>query len=249
MQILGVDIGGTGIKGAIVDINKGELLTERYRILTPPSGKPRPMAKTVKEIVDHFQWNGPIGCGFPAAVRQGMILTAANIHKIWIGTNVESLFAEVTGCPVKVINDADAAGLAEMTFGAGKDYTGVVLLITIGTGLGTVLFTNGQLLPNAELGHIEINGLDAEWKASDAARKRDKLSWTKWGKRFNTYLSHLEALVWPDLIILGGGSAKKFDKFSDCLKIQTPVVVAEFLNEAGIVGGALAARSLAKAEE
>ena len=249
MQILGVDIGGTGIKGAIVDINKGELLTERYRILTPPSGKPRPMAKTVKEIVDHFQWNGPIGCGFPAAVRQGMILTAANIHKIWIGTNVESLFAEVTGCPVKVINDADAAGLAEMTFGAGKDYTGVVLLITIGTGLGTVLFTNGQLLPNAELGHIEIDGLDAEWKASDAARKRDKLSWTKWGKRFNTYLSHLEALVWPDLIILGGGSAKKFDKFSDCLKIQTPVVVAEFLNEAGIVGGALAARSLAKAEE
>jgi polyphosphate glucokinase len=249
MQILGIDIGGTGIKGAIVDTEKGELLTERYRILTPQSGKPRPIAKTVKEIVDHFQWAGPMGCGFPAAVRQGVVLTAANIHKTWIGTNVESLFAETTGCPVKVINDADAAGLAEMTFGAGKDTNGVVLLITIGTGLGTVLFTKGQLLPNAELGHIEIDGLDAETKASDAARKLEKLSWKKWGKRFNTYLSRLEALLWPDLIILGGGSADKFNRFDDYIKIQTPIVVAEFLNEAGIVGAALAARSLVKAGE
>jgi len=249
MEILGVDIGGTGIKGAIVDIDKGVLLTERHRILTPPKGKPRPIAKTVKEIADHFQWSGPIGCGLPAAVRQGIVLTASNIHKTWIGTNVESLFAETTGCPVKVINDADAAGLAEMTFGAGKDHEGVVLLITIGTGLGTVLFTKGQLLPNAELGHIEIACLDAELKASDAARKREKLSWKKWGKRFNTYLSRLEALLWPDLVILGGGSAKKYDLFSDYIKIQTPVVVAEFLNEAGIVGAALAARSLAKPVE
>jgi polyphosphate glucokinase len=249
MQILGIDIGGTGIKGAVVDTDQGELLTERHRILTPQSGKPRPIAKTVKEITEHFQWSGPIGCGFPAAVRQGIVLTAANIHKSWIGTNVESLFAETTGCPVKVINDADAAGLAEVTFGAGKDFDGVVLLVTIGTGLGTVLFTRGQLLPNAELGHIEIDGLDAEVKASDAARKRESLSWKKWGKRFNTYLSRLEALLWPDLIILGGGSAAKFDKFSEYIRIQTPIVVAEFLNEAGIVGAALAARSLAKAEE
>ena len=230
MQILGVDIGGTGIKGAVVETDNGEMLTERHRILTPQSGKPRPIANTVKEIVDHFQWTGPIGCGFPAAIRQGVVLTASNIHKTWIGTNVESLFTETTGCLVKVINDADAAGLAEMTFGAGKDHEGVVLLITIGTGLGTVLFTKGQLLPNAELGHIEIECLDAEKKASDAARKREKLSWKQWGKRFNTYLSHLEALLWPDLIILGGGSAKKYDRFSEYIKIQTPVVVAEFLN-------------------
>jgi len=249
MQILGVDIGGTGIKGAVVETDTGELLTERHRILTPQSGKPRPIARTVKEVVDHFQWSGPIGCGFPAAIRQGIVLTAANIHKTWIGTNIESLFTETIGCPVKVINDADAAGLAEMTYGAGKDHEGVVLLITIGTGLGTVLFTRGQLLPNAELGHIEIACRDAELGASDAARKREKLSWKKWGKRFNTYLSHLEALLWPDLIILGGGTSKNFDKFSPYIKIQTPVVVAEFLNEAGIVGGALAARSLAQAKK
>jgi polyphosphate glucokinase len=240
MHILGIDIGGTGIKGAIVDIEKGELVTERHRILTPESGKPQPMAETVKAIVEHFDWRGPVGCGFPAAVRQGIVLTAANIHKSWIGTNAETLFGEMTGCPVKVINDADAAGLAEMTFGAGKGRMDVVLLITIGTGLGTVLFTEGKLLPNAELGHIEIDGKDAELNASDAARKRDKLTWKKWGKRFNTYLTRLEALLWPDLIILGGGTAKNFDDFAPYLSVQTPVVVAEFLNEAGIVGAALA---------
>jgi polyphosphate glucokinase len=248
MQILGIDIGGTGIKGAIVDVEKGELLTERYRIPTPETGKPRPIAQTVNEIVKNFTWSGAVGCGFPAAVRQGVVLTAANIHKNWIGTNAELLFGETCGCPFKVINDADAAGLAEMTFGAGKGHTGVVLLVTIGTGLGTVLFTSGQLLPNAELGHIEIDCLDAEARASDAARKREKLSWKQWGKRFNIYLSRLEALVWPDLIILGGGTAKNFNDFAPYLKVQTPVVVAEFLNEAGIVGAALAAKNLLPAE-
>jgi polyphosphate glucokinase len=249
MQILGIDIGGTGIKGAVVDTEKGELVTERYRLLTPESGKPRPIARTVKEIVEHFEWQGPIGCGFPAAVRQGIVLTAANIHKSWIGVNVEALFSEATGCPVKVANDADVAGLAEMAFGAGKDHPGVVLLVTIGTGLGTVLFTNGQLLPNAELGHIEIDGLDAELRASDAARKREGLSWKKWGKRFSRYLSRLEALLWPDLIILGGGAVKNFADFAPTLRVQTPVVVAGFLNEAGIVGAALAARGLAASAE
>lgn len=245
MQILGIDIGGTGIKGAVVDVEKGELVTERFRILTPETGKPRPIAQTVKEIVTHFAWSGPVGCGFPAAVRQGVVLTAANIHKSWIGVNVDTLFSDTCGCPFKVINDADAAGLAEMAFGAGKGHNGVVLLVTIGTGLGTVLFTEGKLLPNAELGHIEIECLDAEVRASDAARKREKLSWKKWGRRFNTYLSRLEALVWPDLIILGGGTVKNFDDFSPYLKVKTPVVVAEFLNEAGIVGAALSAKSLA----
>lgn len=244
MQILGIDVGGTGIKGAVVDTDKGELVTDRYRLPTPESGKPKPVAKTIQEIVDHFHWQGPVGCGFPAAVRQGVVLTAANIHKSWIGVNAESLFAESTGCPFKVINDADAAGMAEMTFGIGKGHTGVVLLITIGTGLGTVLFTGGQLLPNAELGHIEIECLDAEIKASDAARKRENLSWKKWGKRFNDYVTRLEALLWPDLIILGGGTAKNFADFSPYLKTQTPVVVAQFLNEAGIVGAALAACDL-----
>lgn len=245
MQILGIDIGGSGIKGAVVDVENGSLVTERYRLPTPENGKPRSIAKTVKEVVDHFEWRGPVGCGFPAAVRQGIVLTAANIHKSWIGVNAEALFSETTGCPFKVVNDADVAGLAEMTFGAGKGHPGVVLLITIGTGLGTVLFTNGQLLPNAELGHIEIDGQDAELRASDAARKREKLSWKRWGKRFNRYLSRLEALLWPDLIILGGGAAKNFEDFAPYLKVQTPVVVAQFLNEAGIVGAALAASSLA----
>ena len=244
MQILGIDIGGTGIKGAVVDVEKGELATDRFRIPTPENGKPRPIAQTVKDIVNHFEWSGPVGCGFPAAVRQGVVLTAANIHKSWIGVNAEALFSEACGCPFKVINDADAAGLAEMGFGAGKGHEGVVLLVTIGTGLGTVLFTGGKLLPNAELGHIEIERLDAEVRASDAARKREKLSWKKWGRRFNTYLSRLEALVWPDLIILGGGTVKNFDDFAPYLKVQTPVVVAEFLNEAGIVGAALAAENL-----
>jgi polyphosphate glucokinase len=202
----------------------------------------------VKEVVDHFAWRGPVGCGFPAAVRQGIVLTAANIHKSWIGVNADELFSEATSCPFKVINDADAAGLAEMSFGAGKDHPGVVLLVTIGTGLGTVLFTNGQLLPNAELGHIEIECLDAEVRASDAARKREKLSWKKWGKRFGNYLGRLEALIWPDLIILGGGSAKNFAAFAPSLKVKTPVVVAQFLNDAGIVGAALAARGLAASE-
>ena len=249
MQILGIDIGGSGIKGAIVDIEKGELVTDRFRIPTPDSGKPRPIAKTVNNVVKHFDWHGPVGCGFPAVVRQGSVLTAANIHKSWIGTQVETLFSETCGCPFKVINDADAAGLAEMAFGAGRDRKDVVVLVTIGTGLGTAVFTSGQLLPNAEFGHIEIECQDAEITTSDAARKRENLSWKKWGRRFNTYLSRLEALLWPDLIILGGGTAKNFADFAPYLKVHTPVVAAEFLNEAGIVGAALAAKGLAPSGE
>jgi len=241
LETLGIDIGGSGIKGAPVDTETGALLAPRYRIQTPKPSKPRPVAETVAEITQHFEWNGPVGCGFPSAIRQGVALTAANIHKKWIGTNVSELFSENTGCPVTVINDADAAGLAEMAFGAGRDKRGVVLIVTIGTGLGTALFTNGHLLPNAELGHIEINGYDAELRASDAARKREKLSWRKWASRLDEYLHHLEDLIWPDLIILGGGVSKKHDRFLSLLTVQAEVVPAQLLNEAGIVGAGMAA--------
>jgi polyphosphate glucokinase len=242
MQILGIDIGGSGIKGAPVDVDKGVMLTDRYRIRTPQPAKPQAVAAKVAKIAKHFDWDSPIGCGFPAVVRQGITRTAANIHDKWIGTNAAKLFSESTGCPVKVINDADAAGLAEMAFGAGQGRGGVVLVVTIGTGLGTSLFTNGVLLPNTELGHIMIKGEDAELFASDAARRRDKLSWKKWGKRLDTYLNRLESLVWPDLIILGGGVSKKHNKFMPYLTVQAEVVIAEAFNEAGIIGAGLAGK-------
>jgi len=244
MQVLGIDIGGSGIKGAPVDIEKGVMLTERYRIPTPQPAKPKPVAKTVAKIAKHFNWNGPIGCGFPAAVQHGITRTASNVDKKWIGTNASALFSEATGCPVTVSNDADAAGLAEMAFGAGKGRQGVVLLVTIGTGLGTSLFTDGVLLPNTELGHIEINCEDAELMASDAARQRDELSWKKWGKRLDTYLDRMEQLIWPDLIILGGGVSKKHEKFIPYLTVQAEIVTAQTFNEAGIIGAAIAGKPI-----
>ena len=244
MEILGIDIGGSGIKGAPVDTDSGALFAPRYRLRTPKPARPRPVAKTVAEIVKHFDWQGPVGCGFPAVVQRGVTLTAANVHDKWIGADAEALFAEQTGCRVRMINDADAAGMAEMAFGAGKGRSGTVLIITIGTGLGTALFTNGQLVPNTELGHIEIKGKDAESRASDAVRKRKNLSWKKWSRRLDKYLRSLESLVWPDLIILGGGVSKKHEKFIHRLSVQAEVVPAQLLNEAGIVGAALAAQSL-----
>jgi polyphosphate glucokinase len=242
MRVLGIDVGGSGIKGAPVDMKKGVLLTPRLRIPTPEGASPKPVAKAVAEIASHFDWQGPIGCGFPAAVQHGVARTAANVDQRWIGTNIAELFSKKSGCPVTVINDADAAGLAEMAFGAGKGHDGVVLIVTIGTGLGTSLFTDGVLLPNTELGHIEIDCEDAELMASDAARKRDDLSWGKWGQRFDEYLTTLEKLVWPDLIILGGGASKKYDKFIKYLTVHAKVVPAATLNEAGIIGAALAVR-------
>jgi polyphosphate glucokinase len=245
MQILGVDIGGTGIKGAPIDTDTGALLAERHRIPTPEGAKPKDVVATVADLARHFDWHGPIGVGFPAAIRNGVALTAANIHKSWIGTNVAELFSGATGCPVRVINDADAAGLAEMTFGAGKGRMGVVLLVTIGTGLGTALFIDGRLLPNTELGHLEIRGKDAERRASDAARQRRRLSWEKWALLLDEYLLTLERLFCPDLIILGGGVSKKHERFLPLLTVRTEVVPAQLLNEAGMVGAALTARELA----
>jgi polyphosphate glucokinase len=242
MEILGIDIGGSGIKGAVVNTETGELAASRIRIATPSPSKPANVADIVADIVDHFDWNGMVGCGFPAPIHRGVVLTAANIHTKWVGVNAEELFSKRTGCRFSVINDADAAGLAEMKFGAGRDRFGVVLIITIGTGLGTSVFTDGILLPNLELGHVEIKGEDAELKASDAARKREKLTWQKWAVRFNRYLNHVESLLYPDLIILGGGASKKADKFLPYINIQAEITIAQLLNDAGIVGAALAVK-------
>lgn len=241
MEVLGIDIGGSGIKGAPVDIDSGTLIKPRYRLATPNPAKPSLVADTVAEIVEKFKWKGRLGVGFPGVVRKGITLTAANIHEDWIGLDAAKYFKKKTGRKTCLINDADAAGLAEVVFGAGKRRKGVILVITIGTGLGTALFTDGHLLPNSEFGHLELNGMDAEWFASDAARKREKLSWKKWGQRFDQYLQTMERLIWPDLIILGGGVSKKFQMYKPYIKVKAEVVPAQMLNNAGIVGAAVGA--------
>ncbi len=246
MTLLGIDIGGTGIKGALVDVSKGELLTDRLRIPTPKKATPKQVADIVKQIVDHHNYKGPIGCGFPAVIRNGVALSAANIEKIWIGANVTDLMSKATQCPVLTLNDADAAGIAEMKFGHGKNQKGVVFFITVGTGLGSAIFLDGKLVPNTELGHLFIENQIAEQYASEAVRMKKDLSWKKWAKRFDTYLKHLEKLFSPDLIILGGGGSKHHDKYRNYLSVKTRVIPAKLLNEAGIIGAALTARSLQK---
>jgi polyphosphate glucokinase len=245
-EILGIDIGGSGIKGAPVDVDAGTLLAPRFRIPTPESAKPQPVAEIVAQIVRQFAWNGPVGCGFPAVVQAGVVRSAANIHKKWIGVDAQKLFTQVSGCPTVVVNDADAAGMAEMAFGMGRGRQGVVLVITIGTGLGSALFIDGCLVPNTELGHIEMDGMEAEWRASDAARQRDKLSWKRWAKRFDNYLAMLEKLFSPDRIILGGGVSKEHEKFLPLLTTRAELMPAQLLNEAGMIGAALAALSLSR---
>ena len=244
MKRLGIDIGGTAIKGAIVDIETGQLLTERHRILTPDPATPEAVAEVVNEIRHHQRWDGPIGCGFPAVVQNGITRTAANVDNSWIDAEAKAILSAATGCHVALINDADAAGIAEMRFGAGRGRHGVIIVVTIGTGLGTALFSNRQLVPNSELGHIEIDGMDSDSQASASARKRDGLNWAAWAERFDRYLHQLQLLIWPDLIILGGGASKKSGKFMDRLTVPTEVVPAEMLNQAGIVGAALAAEGL-----
>ena len=241
MEVLGIDIGGSGIKGAPVDTDTGEMLAPRFRLLTPSPAKPKPVADTVAKITKHFSWKGSLGIGFPGVVRKGVTLTAANIHEDWVGLNAAKFIKKATGRKSCIINDADAAGLAEMAFGAGKERQGVVLLITIGTGLGTAIFTDGHLVPNSEFGHLDMGGVEAEWLASDAARKREKLSWKKWGRRFNQYLQTMERLIWPDLIILGGGISKKHELFTPYITVQAEVLPAQMLNEAGIIGAAVGA--------
>ncbi len=241
MQILGIDVGGSGIKGAPVDAETGQLLAERIRIKTPKNGEPEPIAEVVKQIAGSFNWNGPIGIGFPAPIKSGVAMMAANVSEKWVGTNADALFTKVTGCECTLINDADAAGLAEMTFGAGRGQPGTVIMITLGTGIGTAIFHHGHLLPNTEFGHLEVEGEDAEFRASDAARQREDLSWKKYAKRLNKYFTALEKLFWPDLFIIGGGISKESEKYLPLLTIDTPIVTAQLLNQAGIVGAALGA--------
>ena len=242
MQILGIDVGGSGIKGAPVDIETGEMLAERIRIKTPKNAEPEPIAEVVKQIAQSFNWEGPIGIGFPAPIKAGVTTMAANVSEKWVGLNADALFTKITGCDCTLVNDADAAGLAEMAFGAGRGQPGTVIMLTLGTGIGTAIFHRGHLLPNTEFGHLEIDGEDAEFRASDAARQREDLSWKKYAKRLNKYLKRMDKLFWPDLYIVGGGISKEHEKFLPLLTIETPVIPAQMLNQAGIVGAALAAR-------
>lgn len=241
MRILGIDVGGSGIKGAPVDTKTGQLIAERVRIKTPEKAEPQPVAEVVAQIANSFEWKGQIGIGFPAPIKGGVAMMAANISEKWVGTNADELFTKITGCTCTMINDADAAGLAEMSFGAGRGQVGTVIMITLGTGIGSAIFYRGRLLPNTEFGHIEIEGYEAEARASDAARQRDDLSWKKYAKRLNRYLKTMEKLFWPDLFIVGGGISKEHEKFLPLLTIDIPVVPAQLLNEAGIIGAALAA--------
>jgi len=238
---MGVDVGGTGVKGAPVDVEKGTLTDERFRVLTPKPATPGAVADVVADVVDHFGWVGPIGATFPAVVKNGVALSAANVDKKWVGTDAAALFSQRLGSPTVVLNDADAAGLAEMRFGAGLDQHGVVLMITLGTGIGCGMFVDGTLVPNTELGHIEIDGKDAELTTSELVRERKKLSWKRYAQRVERYLQRLDALLWPDLIIIGGGASKKADRFLPRITVRPPVVPAKLQNEAGIVGAALAA--------
>jgi polyphosphate glucokinase len=236
---LGVDIGGTGIKGAPVDVAQGDLVTDRFRLLTPKKHKPDDVVKTVLEVVQHFpDVPGPIGVTFPGVVIRGVVHTAANMDKTWIGLDADKLFTDALGRPVTMMNDADAAGVAEMRFGAGKGKAGVVVMITLGTGIGCAIFHDGVLLPNTELGHIEIDGNDAERLASGSARDEEKLSWKEYGKRIQKYLRKLDALLWPDLFIIGGGVSKEADKYVPEIKVRSPIHIAQLLNSAGIVGAA-----------
>jgi len=240
MKILGIDVGGSGIKGAVIETETGELTGERVRIASPRPATPETVGVALRALVEQHQWAGPIGIGFPAAIQRGIARTAANIDASFIGLPVADYFSEKTGCPAYVANDADVAGLAEIRFGAGRAVAGVVLIVTIGTGLGTALFSDGQLLPNTELGHIWLdNGHEAERYASEAVRDAQNLKWSDWGDRLNRYLLTMEKLFWPDLIVLGGGASKKLAKFAARITVQAPVAPAQFLNQAGMIGAAL----------
>ena len=239
MQALGVDIGGTGIKAAPVDVAAGKLIAERVKVETPRPSTPKAVAGVVAQLTGSFGWSGPVGITFPGVVTNGVTRTAANVDESWIGQDARALFAKATGLDVAVINDADAAGTAEMTFGAGKGQAGTVLMLTFGTGIGSALFIDGTLVPNTEFGHIEIRGKDAEKRASEIAREEHDLSWDKWASRVDEYLRHMEALISPDLFIIGGGVSRRSDKFVPLLTgIRAQIVPAAMLNDAGIVGAA-----------
>ncbi|WP_092860657.1 polyphosphate--glucose phosphotransferase [Quadrisphaera sp. DSM 44207] len=245
---VGIDIGGSGIKGAPVDLGAGELTAERLREPTPQPSRPAAVARVVADLARTITGGLgdagqglPLGVTFPAVIQHGTARTAANVHEAWIGTDVQALLAEATGHPVHVVNDADAAGVAEARFGAAKGVRGVVLVATLGTGIGTALLVDGVLVPNTELGHLEVGGHDAETRASDAAREREDLTYKQWAKRLQAYFGALEALFWPDLLVVGGGVSRKSEKFLPLLELRTPIVPARLQNQAGIVGAAVLA--------
>jgi polyphosphate glucokinase len=245
MEVLGIDIGGSGIKGAPVDIEKGVLTQERFRIPTPDPSTPEAVGDVVAEIVKHFGWHGPVGCTFPAIVQHGVTHSAANVDAGWMHFAAEPFLRQKTNVPLRLVNDADAAGLAEAAFGAARDVPGVVLVLTFGTGIGSALLMDGKLVPNFELGHLEIRGKDAEKRASDLARAQKDLSWAKWAKRVNEFLARLELYFSPDLFVIGGGVSKNYAKFGGYLQAErAKIVPAQLLNEAGIVGAAMAAVEL-----
>jgi polyphosphate glucokinase len=237
---IGIDIGGSGIKGALVDVRAGRLTTERIRLPSPAPATPAAVAAVVGDLLTRIGSHAAVGITLPAVVRAGIVETAANIHRSWIGVDAVDLFSAIAGRPVTVLNDADAAGMAEIGFGAGRGVGGTVVVVTLGTGIGTAVFADGTLVPNTELGHLPLGAGDAEQWASAAAREREDLSWKKFAKRLEDYLSLLERLLWPQLILLGGGVSKKADEFLGYLSLRTPVLAAELRNDAGIVGAALA---------
>ncbi|MER7171972.1 polyphosphate--glucose phosphotransferase [Streptomyces mesophilus] len=243
-EIFGVDIGGSGIKGAPVDLARGDLSQPRHKVLTPHPATPEAVAGCVREVVEHFGWSGPVGVTFPGVVTGGStIRTAANVDKAWVDVDARELLSgAIGGLPVTVLNDADAAGLAEMRVGAGKGRGGTVMLLTFGTGIGSALFVDGRLVPNTELGHLELHGHDAEKRASTKARDDEQLTWEHWARRVQKYLAHLEMLFSPELFIIGGGVSRKSAKFLPLIEgIKAELAPAELLNNAGIVGAAMAA--------
>jgi polyphosphate glucokinase len=242
MQIFGVDIGGSGIKGAPVDLDRGDLAQERHKVLTPQPATPKDVADSVAAVVGHFDWSGPVGITFPGVVTSGVTRTAANVDKGWVDTDARTLLSNRLSLPVTVLNDADAAGIAEMTFGAGRGRKGTVIMLTFGTGIGSAVFIDGQLVPNTELGHLELNGHDAEKHASTKAKEDEDLSWHHWAHRVQRYLTHVEMLFSPELFIIGGGVSRKADKFLPLIDhVRAEMIPAELQNNAGIVGAAMAA--------
>ncbi len=241
---LGIDVGGSGIKGAPVDLGKGELASERFRIDTPATSTPEAVSDVIQLVVEHFddvRGSSPIGVTVPGVVTRGVVRTAANIDNSWIDTDIEAVLEERLHHDVVVVNDADAAGVGELHFGAAKGQDGLVVVTTLGTGIGTALLYNGVLVPNSELGHLEIDGHDAETQAASSVKTREDLSYKEWAKRLQRYYSHLENLIWPDLFVVGGGVSRKSEKFLPLLDLRTPIVPAQLRNTAGIIGAAVLA--------
>lgn len=237
----GIDVGGSGIKGGIVDLDTGALIGERIKLLTPQPATPSAVAKTIAEVVNGFGWTGPLGVTYPGVVTHGVVQTAANVDKAWIGTNARDIISfELNGQDVTVLNDADAAGLAEQHYGAGKDNSGLVILLTFGTGIGSAVIHNGTLIPNTEFGHVDVGGKEAEHRAASSVKERNDWSYKKWTKQVSRVLIAIENVMWPDLFIAGGGISRKADKWVPLLENRTPVVPAALQNTAGIVGAAMA---------